>query len=276
MEAYFVGRGEIMTWINSTLGLKLSKVEEAASGAVACQFMDALHPGVVPMKKVDFNAKSEYEFINNYKVLQEAFTKLKIDKEIPVNSLIKARPLDNMEFMQWMKNYFDNQTNGQGVEGYDGPTRRALCKTGDIRGSKQPANKRNETPMIRAKPAEGYGFRAAQAEAVKAPSKRVISGLLSVTDTTDELAHQLAEWRIKAETYEKEKDFYFQKLRDIEMLCQTPVIQDIAIMKRVEQILYAASKQEGHKALQDAQQEYAGKVYTESDFADEQAEELDA
>jgi len=91
--------------------------------------MDALHPGVVPMKKasavalllscpsaqkrlcmhstrgdegtckqhallltlrflccyitstqVDYNAKNEYEYISNYKVLQEVFTKLNIDK----------------------------------------------------------------------------------------------------------------------------------------------------------------------------------------------------
>ena len=33
-----------------------------------------------PYDKVDYNAPGEYEAINNYKVLQAAFTKLGIDK----------------------------------------------------------------------------------------------------------------------------------------------------------------------------------------------------
>ena len=46
-------------WLNDTLGTRIQKVEDTASGAVACQIMDALHPGMVPIKKVDFNAKNE-------------------------------------------------------------------------------------------------------------------------------------------------------------------------------------------------------------------------
>eukprot|EP00208_Stichococcus_sp_RCC1054_P005464 CAMPEP_0206148532 /NCGR_PEP_ID=MMETSP1473-20131121/36891_1 /ASSEMBLY_ACC=CAM_ASM_001109 /TAXON_ID=1461547 /ORGANISM="Stichococcus sp, Strain RCC1054" /LENGTH=120 /DNA_ID=CAMNT_0053545897 /DNA_START=119 /DNA_END=478 /DNA_ORIENTATION=- len=109
---YFVSKNDLLHFINSTLGLNLQKIEQTANGAVACQLLDALRPGMVPIAKVDFNAKSEYEMIGNYKLLQAGFNKAGINKHIEVARLMKGKPLDNMEFMQWMKGYLDGQTGG--------------------------------------------------------------------------------------------------------------------------------------------------------------------
>ena len=55
--AYFIGRKAIVDWINSTFQMNLGKIEETASGAVACQIVDAIFPGELPMAKVRWDCK---------------------------------------------------------------------------------------------------------------------------------------------------------------------------------------------------------------------------
>ena len=40
---------------------------------------------------------------------------------------------------------------------------------------------------------------------------------------------QLAETKLKVDTVERERDFYFDKLRDIEILCQMPELQSVPV-----------------------------------------------
>jgi RP/EB family microtubule-associated protein len=112
--AFFVGRKEIVDWINSTLDLNISKVEETASGAIACQLLDIMYPNQVAVHKLNWAAKQDFEFVNNYKVLQTAFSKLGIEKHVDVDRLVKGQYMDNLEFMQWFKRFFEMTVHEKG------------------------------------------------------------------------------------------------------------------------------------------------------------------
>ena len=43
-SAFFVGKNELLTWLNNLLQLNYTKVEQCANGAAYCQIMDACYP----------------------------------------------------------------------------------------------------------------------------------------------------------------------------------------------------------------------------------------
>ena len=98
-----ISRNDLIDWVNSTLQLNYLKIENLCTAAAYCQFMDLLFPGSIPIKKVKFDAKTEYDFLENFKHLQAAFGKKGVDKIVPVDKLVKGRFQDNFEFAQWFK-----------------------------------------------------------------------------------------------------------------------------------------------------------------------------
>ncbi|KAI8019398.1 Microtubule-associated protein RP/EB family member 1A [Camellia lanceoleosa] len=240
-SAYFVGRNEILQWINARLQLNLSRIEEGASGAVQCQMMDMTYPGVVPMHKVNFDAKSEYDMIQNYKVLQEVFNKLKIDKHIEVNRLVKGRPLDNLEFLQWLKRYCDSVNGGIMNENYDPVERRS-------KGGKEryPKGSYKNSKSLQANNLHNSGSGSGIGLGTKQGKTGATSGEIQA------LNKEITDLQLSVDVLEKERDFYFAKLRDIEILCQTPELENIPMAVAIKKILYAADEKES--ALEEAQE----------------------
>lgn len=246
-SAYFVGRNEILTWINNRLQLNLSRIEEAASGAVQCQMIDMTYPGVVPMHKVNFDAKTEYDMIQNYKVLQDVFNKLKIEKHIEVNRLVKGRPLDNLEFLQWLKRYCDSVNGGIMNENYNPVERRG--KGGKERNSKGSLKNSKSFQTNNAGSGDAAGLRNS---GPKQGNNYSASGAADSSTEIQALSDQIADLKVSVDHLEKERDFYFAKLRDIEILCQTPELENIPMAVAVKKILYAVDAKES--ALSEAQE----------------------
>lgn len=98
--AFFVSKGVILEWMNELLDvsvltfvlylsiylqLQLTKIEQCATGSVYCQIMDAIFPGTFNFGKVKWGAKFDYEYVENYKVLQNAFDKNGVKRHIEVS-----------------------------------------------------------------------------------------------------------------------------------------------------------------------------------------------
>lgn len=246
-SAYFVGRNEILNWINNLLQLNLSRIEDAASGAVQCQMMDVTHQGVVPMHKVNFDAKTEYDKIQNYKLLQDVFNKLKIDKHIEVSRLVKGRPLDNLEFLQWLKRYCDSINGGIMNENYNPVERRV--KVGKDRSSLKKSKSLQTNIMNNS----GSGNTLGPNRTSVAKPFRSSGGAGGDNSSAEiqTLSKEITDLKFTVDRLEKERDFYFAKLRDVEIICQTPEVEDIPVTVAIKKILYATDAKES--ALDEAQ-----------------------
>lgn len=242
--AFFVGRGEILDWANELLELSLTKIEQCATGAVACQIIDAIYPGTFPFSKVKWQAKHEYEFVDNYKILQKAFDKNGITRHIEVTKLVKAKYQDNLEFMQWIKRYFDLNYNG---EPYDAVGRRKgqeLYYIGagnkPVKGGPPPAGGAKKFTKPTGAGAAGGAKRFTKPAAASSIGGGAGgAGSAAQKKKIQELEGEIAELRLTSDTLEKERDFYFGKLRDIEVLLQAYQDQEIPVVDMVLKILYA-------------------------------------
>ena len=159
--------------------------------------------------------------------MADAFAKHQIDKPIPVESLIKCKMQDNLEFLQWTKKFWDlnfpdhdydavSRRKGAPLAG-GAPRAATATSTGPRRGGITPSG------GARVAKAAGPGTAALQQE--NATLKETVGGL------------------------ERERDFYFSKLRDIELLIQQAVEEDPEIekqedglIKQIQTILYSTEE----------------------------------
>ncbi|XP_059907242.1 microtubule-associated protein RP/EB family member 3-like isoform X1 [Gadus macrocephalus] len=237
-----LSRHDMLAWVNDSLLLTYTKIEQLCSGAAYCQFMDMLFPGCVLLKKVKFQAKLEHEFIHNFKVLQATFKRMSVDKIIPVEKLVKGKFQDNFEFVQWFKKFFDANYDGKEydpLQARQGQEISAPPNPGDhftYRPKRTPTGPQRTSPTI------PKNMPTLQRVQHTAPPMRK-NPSLSRNGASDaemlELNQQLMELKLTVDGLEKERDFYFSKLRDIELICQEHESETNTTLSKIIDILYA-------------------------------------
>ena len=227
--------------------------------------------------------------VANYKLLQNAFKKNKIQKYIDVDKLIRGKFQDNLEFCQWLKAFFDQTGGINGArEGYDPVAVRAKGKGGkavgkSVGGVKKTSSARSvgtartgvssgasrrttSSSVSSSTPTTGSRSPRRPTSATSSSSSATRRQKENTTNTTttsssstrlptnprkasvtasattkakyeDEirslksenitlkakystLEHSSAETELTLQTVESERDFYFEKLRGIELMLQ--------------------------------------------------------
>ncbi|XP_006792800.1 microtubule-associated protein RP/EB family member 3-like isoform X1 [Neolamprologus brichardi] len=236
-----LSRHDMLAWVNDSLQLTYTKIEHLCTGAAYCQFMDMLFPGCILLKKVKFNGKLEHEYIHNFKVLQAAFKRMSVDKIIPVEKLVKGKFQDNFEFLQWFKKFFDAN--------YDGKEYDPLFTRQGQEGTPPPPNPGKPIHHKPKRPTRSGPMRTSPTapKSVPTPQRQIASARRNPPVTRNggdaeliELNQQLLDLKVTVDGLEKERDFYFGKLRDIELICQEN--ENNPVLSKIMDILYATEE----------------------------------
>jgi RP/EB family microtubule-associated protein len=239
----------LIKWVNDLLNVNVGKVEEMATGAYYCQLLDMIYrdPPLVSLGKVNFAAKFDYEYVKNWNVLQAVFTAQGIQKYVDVAKLVKAKYQDNLEFFQWFKSWFDSKYGGGGD--YDPKARReASIKA---KGGKLPAPSSGlAKPAAKAVKAPAAAIPKPVAKAAPVAAKKLISSPAKTApkksgdekQEVEDLNAKMAKLKATIEGLEKERNFYFGKLRTIEVLCQQDEGKDQDTKGKVLQVLYSTEE----------------------------------
>ncbi len=277
--SYFISRGDLLKWINEVTGLGLSKIEQTANGVAACHVFDALFPGNFRMEKVKFDARRDYEFMENYKVLQGGFNRSGISKHIPVDKLIPGKYQDNLEFMQWVKGYYDQHA-GENAKAYDAQAVRSSCGHKSQGGNRRPMRSNNAasrsshaTTGSRATNTVGRSTTSSRARATKAAAstraappparaKRVAPARRNAESAAvetvpkaeaDALREEIAQLDRLLQDGDNERQFYYNKLQDIEAILQDLDVQYkdaeldgllVDVVNLIKEALYAGGEQD--------------------------------
>lgn len=181
------------------------------------------------MSRVKFNANTEYQYLENFKILSNVFRKHGVDRPLPTESLVKCKMQDNLEFLQWTKRYWDQYYPGGD---YDVLARRKGA------GAPAPA-----MTSARASGATSAARRPAPGAAAPRTASRQAGGGAAASAALQAKNTELME---TVQGLERERDFYFSKLRDIELLIQQAMEADPSLeedegslLKQIQTILYS-------------------------------------
>lgn len=203
------------------------------------------------MKKIDFNANTEVKYLANWKVVQTNMARHKIDKVVPIDRLVKCKMQDNLEFLQWCKKYWDQYFPGgeYDAHGRRGGTVPSLSSSVSSHAAPIKTNMSSTSSATTGSAAAAAPRRATGTTSTRsvAPAPRAASSA-----QTAALNREIEALNETVSGLETERDFYFNKLRDIEILIQNATegeggaerleVSEEGLVKQIQEVLYSTEE----------------------------------
>lgn len=161
---------------------------------------------------------------------------------IPVDKLVKGKFQDNFEFVQWFKKFFDANYDGKD---YDPVAARQGQETAVAPSLVAPALNKPKKPLSSSGAAPQRPISTQRTTATPKAGPGVVRknpGVGNGDDEAAELMQQVNVLKLTVEDLEKERDFYFGKLRNIELICQENEGENDPVLQRIVDILYATDE----------------------------------
>ena len=256
-SAYFVSRTDLVSWVNSVVPeCGIQKVEQCCTGVPYIQLLPFLFPQVATVvHKAKIPARSEYECVMNLKLIQDVFSKNGITRNVDIEKISKGNYQANLEFLQFFKRFCDVRGVGVGSTtpaASSGQPRKALqggvtpsksgvgssrsanaaasnsvSRPGSTSSSVRKDQSSNRTPAIspfrRSNSPMNIPAGSRSGSSVE-PVKRNVSpmriGGPAITPTRGATASQGTATSEVLRQAALERQFYYDKLRQVEILCQ--------------------------------------------------------
>ncbi|KAH1006387.1 hypothetical protein HUJ05_007128 [Dendroctonus ponderosae] len=183
----------------------------------------------------------------------------KVPLIVAIDKLVKGRFQDNFEFLQWFKKFFDANYQGTGYDalaarggegmgngGAGAPKGNSLMQKKPMGAMVQPSAIAKSTtksiPPARSMP------KATAPRTVPASKPAANRNAGDSSGQLEDLKSQLEGYKGSIDGLEKERDFYFGKLRDIEVMCQEAE-GDNPLIQKILDVLYATEVREEREEM---------------------------
>lgn len=220
-----MGRLELLSWVNELTESDYPRIETLSDGIAYCQVIDLIHPKSVMLVKLNCKSNLDYprnedDNFRNLKVLEDALIKVKSKRTIDTTKLSRSKFPDNMDFLQWLYQYYLQEKDNIEEDRYPAYAKRveAYKKQKKIPAEKSNFDLQMSSHLIPNDP--DFDVNERVSPDLNQQRKNQLKDL--VLSLEQELTNQVSNYKLLQEDIqqvEEERNFYFQKLRQIEILC---------------------------------------------------------